>query len=469
MIYNNINDNKTICALATPPGISAISIIRLSGKDALHICEKIFRPINKKIKLSKVKSHTVHFGPIYDGSDLIDHVLVSVFKEPKSYTGENSVEISCHGSFYIQQKIIELLIDNGAIMAKPGEYTLRAFLNNKFDLSQAEAVADLIASDSKLSHDLALQQMKGNYSNKIKELRQKLINFASLIELELDFADEDVEFADRTKLLELLSDIKNEITYLIKSFSLGNVLKNGIPVTIIGKPNVGKSTLLNALLNEEKAITSKIPGTTRDIIEDTLIINGICFRFIDTAGLKKTTKNEIESIGIKKTYQKIEQAEIILYVFDICNTNLQELKKEINELKEKTTKKIIIIGNKIDKLVEIPIRQLPDKNFVELETIFISAKRKENINFITDSLLKSVNTKNITKDNVVVSNARHYEALSKTLKAIQNVETGINNNIYTELLDVDLRDALHYLGEITGQVTDNEILNNIFGKFCIGK
>jgi tRNA modification GTPase len=308
--------------------------------------------------------------------------------------------------------------------------------------------------------------MKGNYSNKIKKLRQKLINFASLIELELDFSDEDVEFADRTKLLDLLSHIKNEITYLIKSFSLGNVLKNGIPVTIIGKPNVGKSTLLNALLNEEKAITSKIPGTTRDIIEDTLIINNICFRFIDTAGLKKTTKNEIEKIGIKKTYQKIEQAEIILYVFDICNTNLQKLKKEINEIKEKTTKRIIIIGNKIDKLVELP-KQF--KNFVELETIFISAKRKENINLITDSLLKSVNTEDITKDNVVVSNARHYEALSKILKAIQNVETGINNNIYTELLDVDLRDALHYLGEITGQVTDNEILNNIFGKFCIGK
>ena len=469
-----LKDNDTICALATPPGSSAIALIRISGPDAFSICKKIFQPRKKDTDLSQVPSHTIHFGNIVYKSELIDEVLISVYKAPNSYTGEDSIEISCHGSEYIQQKMISALIDSGARMAKPGEFTLRAFMNGKFDLSQAEAVADLIAANSKASHDLALNQMRGGYSRKIKDLRQQLVHFASLIELELDFSEEDVEFADRKELFILLKKLKSEVGQLVESFSQGNVLKKGIPVAIIGKPNVGKSTLLNTILNEEKAIVTDIPGTTRDAIEDTIIIDGIAFRFVDTAGLRESS-DRIESIGIERTYEKIKQARIILFLFDVsedsCEDIIGDLKAFWQEMKENLTeeefesKKVIIIGNKIDNLVEAP-RHF--KEFVEMECIFISAKRKENISMISESLVKSVKAGDF-QDQAIVSNLRHYEALSKALRAIKNIQKGFKKNIPSDLIAIDIKEALHYLGEITGEVTTNEILDNIFRNFCIGK
>lgn len=458
-------NNDTICAPATANGYAAISIIRISGENAIEICKKIF--VSKNSNFTDFKSHRIYFGNIQNGNDIIDEVLVSIFKAPHSYTGENSVEISCHGSSYILQKILELLINKGARPAKPGEFTMRAFLNGKIDLSQAEAVADLISSNSKASHALALSQMRGGFSNIIKVLRQELVNFASLIELELDFGEEDVEFADRNALNILLSKLKSEIQKLINSFAMGNVIKHGIPVAIIGKPNVGKSTLLNSLLNEEKAIVSEIPGTTRDSIEDILNINGITFRFIDTAGLRQSD-DEIENIGIERTYQKISQASIILYVVDICKTSVKEIKASLNDFEqqiENKDKKFIIIANKTDLLFQTPqhIRDL-----LSLEIIFISAKRKENINLITDSLLKSVSI-NENSNNTVISNIRHYEALSKTLESISQIENGLNNNIPGDLIAIDLKTALLHLGEISGEVTNDEILGNIFANFCIGK
>lgn len=461
-----MDTTDTICALATPQGTGAIAVIRISGENAITICDKFFRHNNPSKKLSEQASHSLNYGVIVNNKSIIDDVVVSLFKAPKSYTGENSVEISCHGSVYIQQKIIELLIKNGIRMAKPGEFTLRGFLNNKFDLSQAEAVNDLILSNSRISHDIAIEQMRGGYSSKIMNLRHKLVKFASLLELELDFSEEDVKFADRSQLLDLLKDATKEIEILIKSFSYGNVIKKGIPITIIGKTNVGKSTLLNALLNEEKAIVSEIPGTTRDVIEDNINIGGMTFRFIDTAGLRKA-QDKIEDIGIEKTYEKIKLAAVILYVFDINKTSISEIKDIIEELKIKIkdkSKKIILIGNKTDELLEVP---KGFKDFVELETIFISAKRKENIHLIAESLLKSFQKKNI--GDVVVSNARHYEALSKALSAIKNILKGLKKDISVDLLDIDVREALHHLGEITGEITNDELLDNIFSNFCIGK
>jgi tRNA modification GTPase len=401
------------------------------------------------------------------GDDIVDEVLLSIFRAPNSYTAEDIVEISCHGSIYIQQQIIQLLVDNGARMAKPGEYTKRAFLNGKMDLSQAEAVADLISANSHSSHHLAIQQMRGGFSSKIKELRTRLLNFASLLELELDFSEEDVEFADRTQLLALLDTLEVEISRLVESFRVGNVLKNGIPVAIVGKTNVGKSTLLNALLNEERAIVSEIPGTTRDTIEDTLVLNGKMFRFIDTAGLRESD-DIIENIGIERTLQKLEQAAIVLYVFDLNEITLEELNETLCELAQQFNleeKKVILIGNKSDELVEIP------HHFVDLvdhETIFISAKRKENINLIIDSLLKTVEDPDNIPDTIVTS-ARHYEALSLAFKDILRVKDAFAENLPADLIAIDLRQALHHLGEITGEITSDEILGNIFGKFCVGK
>ena len=458
-------NNDTICALATAPGIAAISIIRVSGENAIDSCSKIFKSKNKNTL--EFKSHRIYFGYIQNETEIIDEVLMSIFKAPKSYTGENAVEISCHGSVYIQQKILELLISNGARIAKPGEFTMRAFLNGKLDLSQAEAVADLIASHSNTSHALALDQMRGGFSNIIKELRQQLLNFSSLIELELDFSEEDVEFADRKALNSLLSTLKIEIIKLINSFALGNVLKHGIPVAIIGKPNVGKSTLLNSILNEERAIVSDIPGTTRDTIEDTLNIKGVTFRFIDTAGLRESYE-EIETIGIERTYQKIEQASIILYVVDISETSVDEIIASLKDFEQhikNKTKRFIVIANKTDLLYQTPqhLREL-----LSLEVIFISAKRKENINLITDSLLKSVETEKAT-DNTMISNIRHYEALDKTLEAINQIEIAIENKIPSDLIAIELKTALFHLGEITGEITNDEVLGNIFKNFCIGK
>ncbi len=465
--------DDTICATATPPGSSAIAVIRISGKNAFKASEHLFRPRNKKTILSEVPTHTIHLGDIVSKSEIIDEVLVSVFKGSQSYTGEDSVEISCHGSEYIRQKIMEALIGEGLRLAQPGEFTMRAFLNGKFDLSQAEAVADLISAPSKTSHDLAINQMRGNFSSKIKELRQQLLDFASLIELELDFSEEDVEFANRDQLKELVKLLKVELEELIRSFSLGNVIRKGIPVAIVGEPNVGKSTLLNAILNEERAIVSEIPGTTRDTIEDTIVINGVSFRFIDTAGLRESS-DTIESIGIERTYEKINQAKIILYVFDVSESSMEEIETTLFDFREHINKmpnglagekKFILIANKTDLLVESP------KGFsslVEMDCIFVSAKRKENINLIVDMLSTLVEDAKAV-DNTLVSNTRHYEALLKSQQAVIDVENGFLSNISSDLIAIDIRKALHHLGEITGEITTEEMLGNIFSNFCIGK
>ena len=467
------DQKETICALATPPGISAISVIRVSGENAISACEGIFTPRGIKKKLSEVKSHTVHLGEIKNGTGVIDEVLLTVFRSPNSYTGEDSVEISSHGSPYIAQQIIELLVNCGIRTARPGEFTLRAFLNGKFDLSQAEAVADLIASHSKASHDLALDQMRGVFSNRIKNLRQQLVDFSSLIELELDFSEEDVEFADRKKLYNLLEALKTELTRLIRSFSFGQVIKQGIPVAIVGEPNVGKSTLLNAILNEDRAIVSEIPGTTRDTIEDTIVLNGVSFRFIDTAGLRESN-DEIETIGIERTYEKIDQAKVILFVFDVTQTTSAEVRETLKEFKQHIRKlpggkgkhkKFILVANKTDQLVESPDGF---RKMVEMECLFVSAKRKENINLILDHLSQYVESENIT-DATIVSNLRHYEALSKANEAVTNIEKALSEGVASDLVTTDIRQALYHLGEITGEITTDEILGNIFSKFCIGK
>ncbi|MCX6248214.1 MAG: tRNA uridine-5-carboxymethylaminomethyl(34) synthesis GTPase MnmE [Bacteroidetes bacterium] len=463
----HLTNNDTICAISTPPGLGAISVIRLSGPAAISTCKKIFLPREKELDLEQVASHTIHFGTIGDPDGILDEVLLSVFRAPHSYTGEDVIEISCHGSPYIQQKLIGLLLEHGLRLANPGEFTLRAFLNKKFDLSQAEAVADLIASHSKSSHDLALSQMRGGFSKKIKSLREKLVDFTSLIELELDFSEENVEFASRPELVKLLVELEDEIDLLIKSFTIGNVIKNGIPVTIIGKPNVGKSTLLNTILNEEKAIVSEIPGTTRDAIEDTIGIGEYRFRFIDTAGLRSSDE-PIEMMGIERTWEKIHEASIILYVFDATEDSYSDVMQAVSEFKELAedkTKKLILIGNKTDKLDKLPSGF---RDFVEVETIFASAKRKENIHLIADSLVASVKAENLS-GSPIVSNIRHLQALQNALATLKRVHNGLDSNLSPELLTSDLRNALHHLGEITGDITSEEILGNIFGRFCIGK
>ncbi len=468
MLSKSIGYNQdTIIAISTPPGSGAISIIRLSGIDSLKVCMEHFTPNNKTLTIRNIESRKQYLGYFTDGTLVIDEVLISFFKSPASYTSEDTVEISCHGSEFIQQRILEILINSGVRAAEPGEFTLRAFLNGRMDLSQAEGVADLIASQSASSHRIALNQMRGGISNKISKLRTKLIDFASLIELELDFSEEDVEFANRDQLAKLISDIKKELSSLINSFSVGNVIKQGIPVAIIGKPNVGKSTLLNAILNEEKAIVSHIPGTTRDAIEDTFIIDGYKFRFIDTAGLRKS-EDIVESMGIERTYKKIEQASIILYVCDISTITSKSVESVLSEFKQyiqDESKHFVFVANKIDKLSKIPSHL---KEIIALDTIFISAKRKENIQLLTDSLSKIVKNFNITND-VIISNARHYQAFVNANKAIMLVEEGFANNVPTDLIAIDIHQALHELGTITGEVTTDEILGNIFGKFCIGK
>jgi tRNA modification GTPase len=462
-----MDTNKMICALATVPGTAAIAVIRISGSGSIEKISSLFKPAKSNFNLSEANSHTIHYGDIIFDDELLDDVLVSVFRNPHSYTGEDSVEISCHGSPYIQQKLLENLINSGIRLARPGEFTMRAFLNGKMDLAQAEAVADLIASNSKTAHNLAIDQMRGGFSKRIGELRKELIGFASLIELELDFSEENVEFADRQQLLDLIRKIKTEIESLIQSFNFGNVLKAGIPVAIIGKPNVGKSTLLNTLLQEEKAIVSEIPGTTRDSIEDTIIIDGVAFRFIDTAGLRPT-EDTIETIGIERTLEKIKQARIILFVFDVATCTMDQIKEVIEEhrhLINDPSKRVILIGNKIDQLIEIP---KDFKDLLEMETIFVSAKRKENINLISDSLLKSVSREQI-EDNAIVSNTRHYEALSNSLDALNSVEEAMLQGISSDLVASDIRQALYHLGTITGQIVNDDILDHIFKNFCIGK
>jgi tRNA modification GTPase len=466
--FTSYNRNDTICALSTPSGIGAIAIVRLSGPEAISISSMFFKSRKINFSVDQFDTHSAHFGFFSTENEVIDEVVLTIFRNPHSYTGDDIIEISCHGSEYVQQRILEVLIDAGARMARAGEFTMRAFLNGKLDLSQAEAVADLISSRSKVAHDLALSQMRGGFSQKIKDMRSQLLDLASLLELELDFSEEDVEFADRDKLKKLMGGIIKEMTKLASSFSLGNVIKKGIPVAIIGKPNVGKSTLLNALLNEERAIVSEIPGTTRDTIEDTFTIHGITFRFIDTAGLRSHTTDTIETIGISRTYEKIKEASVILYLFDISTITvdeIDELKIEFRDHIDDPEKHFMLIGNKTDLMLETPqhITALFD-----LETIFISAKRKENINLITERLLKTVKSANIG-DQAIVSNVRHYHSITSTLNALNEAAKGIEYNIPTDLIATDIRSALHYLGEITGEVTTEDILGNIFGKFCIGK
>lgn len=459
----------TIVALATASGSGAIAIIRISGNDAITIASKVFVSVSGK-DIARQKTHTLHLGHIVDDNKIYDQVLLSLFKGTNSYTGENTVEISCHGSTYIQQQIIQLLLRKGCRMANAGEFTLRAFLNAKLDLSQAEAVADLIASDNEASHQIAMQQMRGGFSNEIAKLREELLNFASLIELELDFAEEDVEFADRSEFTELLQRIVFVLKRLIDSFAVGNVIKNGIPVAIVGEPNVGKSTLLNALLNEERAIVSDIAGTTRDTIEDELVISGIGFRFIDTAGIRET-QDVIESIGIKKTFEKIEQAQVVVYLVDgyqlVDKAELSRLKIEVEKVKNQfPLKPLVIIGNKADKLTDDDkaaiLSEIP-------ELLLISAKENIGVEELKDKLLSFVNTGALRNNETIVTNTRHYDSLLKALEEIQKVQFGLQSGIPADLMAIDIRQALYYFGEITGQVTNDELLGNIFANFCIGK
>lgn len=459
----------TIVALATPSGAGAIAIIRLSGPDAITVAAAHFKSVRNK-DLVKQKSHTIHLGHIIDGDKTYDEVLVSIFKNPHSYTGENVIEISCHGSPYIQQQIIQLFLRNGCRMADAGEFTLRAFLNGKLDLSQAEAVADLIASDNEASHQIAMQQMRGGFSSEIKKLREELLNFASLLELELDFAEEDVEFADRSQFKTLLNRIQEVLKRLIDSFAVGNVIKNGIPVAIVGEPNVGKSTLLNALLNEERAIVSDIAGTTRDTIEDEIAIGGIGFRFIDTAGIRET-KDVVESIGIQKTFEKIEQAQVVLFLVDglqiITDGAITALKLEIEKIKNKyPLKPLLILLNKSDKLTDSSKKTINE----QLTNInYISAKTGEGVNALKSKLLEFVNTGALRNNETIVTNTRHYDALLKSLEEIEKVQIGMEGGISGDLMAIDLKEALYHLGEITGQVSNDELLGNIFANFCIGK
>jgi len=453
--------NETIIALATPNGLGAISVIRISGKNSIITTDKLFKAKNKK-PLSKQKSHTVNLGHILKNGNELDEVLITLFKGPHSYTGEDTIEISCHGSTYIQQEIIDLFIDNGVRVANPGEFTLRAFINGKMDLNQAEAVADLIASENEGSHKLAMQQMKSGFSNDLKKLREELLHFTSMIELELDFSEEDVEFAERGEFKKLTNKIQSELKTLIDSFQSGNVLKNGISVAIAGKPNAGKSSLLNTLLNEDKAIVSDIPGTTRDSIEDSIIIDGIKFRFTDTAGLRET-KDEVESKGIEKTKEKISNAKILLYLFDINDININEIKSSLKTFKRDDLS-IILVRNKIDlkNKNQSLLKELNDRELIE-----ISATDSKSVSKLKKRLVNEVDILNPYTD-VIISNSRHYEALKKALKAIEEVNKGLKNNISGDLLSVDIRRSIEHLGEITGEITNDDVLGNIFANFCIG-
>lgn len=449
---------ETIIALATPPGVGAIGVIRLSGSKAIEVCNQVFHGKN----LTQQDSHTIHFGTIRDGDKILDEVLVSLFVAPSSFTKENVVEISTHGSQYIINSIIQLFIRKGVRSAKPGEFTQRAFLNGQFDLSQAEAVADLIASDSEMSHELALKQMRGGFSEKIKALRERLIHFASMVELELDFGEEDVEFADRSELTRLVKEIIGVISALIDSFTLGNVIKEGIPTVIAGKPNAGKSTLLNALLNEEKAIVTDIAGTTRDVIEDEINIEGVKFRFIDTAGLRETL-DKVEAIGVERSREKMKEASLLLYMIDLSATkNDDSLKSEIDEIK-KLDIPYLIIGNKMD---QVDIKQF---NNLDENLIFISAANKTNIDVLQNTLLEKVGLNNFKTGNTVVTNSRHYESLINTNDSLNKVINGIETGITNDFVAMDIRQSLHFLGEITGQITTDDLLETIFSKFCIGK
>jgi len=456
-----ITDHKdTIVAISTPPGIGAIAVIRLSGEKAIKITDEIF--VGKK--LTDVPSHTLHFGIIEKNGNKVDEVVVGIFRNPKSYTGEDIIEISCHGSPFIQQQILQLLISKGARLAKPGEFTMRAFLNGKMDLSQAEAVADLINAETLAAHDIALKQMRGGYSEELKKLRYELIHFGSMVELELDFSEEDVEFAERRHMQLLIGKINTILNGLINSFELGNVIKNGINTVIAGRPNAGKSTLLNALLNEERAIVSEIPGTTRDTIEEELNINGIVFRLIDTAGIREA-KDEIEKMGVAKTMEKIKTSTLLMYVFDVNTMRLSDVKNDLDSLIS-SGDKMLLVANKIDTPDGGKLRA----NFFELEPdAYISSLEKTNIEELKTSMYKKIVTEDLNIGNIIVTNARHLEALQKTRHSLDEVLNAINSELSGELTALHIRYALNALGEITGEITNDDLLDNIFRNFCIGK
>lgn len=450
-------NHDTIVALATAQGISAIAVIRLSGKDAIAITQKIFKAKN----LTEASSHTVHFGTLHHQERILDEVLVTVFKEPNSFTRENAVEISCHGSPVIIKEIIKALLQHGARLAEPGEFTKRAFLNGRFDLAQAEAVADLINAETDNARQAAMNQMRGGFSKEINHLREELIHFASLIELELDFGEEDVEFAKRDDLRNLIVKIQSYLSSLIHSFDQGNVIKNGVPTVLAGKPNAGKSTLLNVLLNEEKAIVSEIAGTTRDVIEDEMVLGGINFRFIDTAGLRET-QDVVEAMGVERTRDRMKKASVILYLFDLSATSLPEIEIETESLKSLGIP-FIKVGNKVDKASPELVEQLsPD-------FILISASNQKNIQQLKDKLLSYFQVTMVKSGDVLVTSLRHYQNLLQTHEALDRVLNGMHNAITGDFLAMDIRQSLHYLGEITGQITTDDLLENIFSKFCIGK
>lgn len=457
-----MTSSETICSISTPHGLGAIAIIRMSGPQSFDIAQRLF-----KFDFSDLKQNFNKYAELFENDELVDQVVVSKSVAPHSYTGEDMVEIDCHGSVFIQQKILSLLIEKGCRLAKPGEYTMRAFMNGKMDLPQAEAVGDLIDSQSETAHRLAVKQLKGAFSNKIKELRSQFVEFASLLELELDFSEEDVQFANRERLSALLSDLKTEVNRLIASFKTGNALKKGIPVAIIGKPNVGKSTLLNALLDDERAIVSNIPGTTRDTIEDLMNVDGVTFRFIDTAGIR-SSQDQIENYGIERTFKAVEKADIVLYMLDATTTSWEELKEEMRFLNaevDMTNKKLVLVANKIDNMAEIPSYFNANG---EWKILCVSAKHRVNIDAINHVLLDFVKHQQLT-DNTILTNLRHYDIFLKIRESIENIERGFANDIPTDLVAIDVREALNNLGMITGEIATDEILNMVFGKFCIGK
>nr|MBD3623467.1 tRNA uridine-5-carboxymethylaminomethyl(34) synthesis GTPase MnmE [Sunxiuqinia sp.] len=463
-------DQSTICAIASSPGVGAIAIIRLSGDEAIEIADKVFHsPVENKM-LANQKANTLHVGTISEGPEIIDEVVASLFRAPHSFTGEDVVEITCHGSSYIQQRLLELLLKSGARLARPGEFTQRAFLNGKMDLSQAEAVADLIASSNAANHKMALKQMRGGFSNEIKKLRDQLLHFIAMVELELDFGEEDVEFADRKQLIELTEKIERLLNKLAGSFKLGNVLKNGVPVAIVGETNVGKSTLLNAILNEEKAIVSDIHGTTRDVIEDVVNIDGTAFRFFDTAGIRETI-DQIETLGIERSYSKLEQAEIVLLVTDLSNP-IDLIRQRVELIRERIQdQKLIIVGNKADLGGNAKIKEMLDA-FILSENedlVFISAKQQQNLEALIELLKENANLQQAEGTDVIVSNIRHYEALTNAHRAVIRVIDGLEDGISGDFLAQDIRECLHYLGEITGEISNDEVLGHIFKNFCIGK
>ncbi len=463
-------DQSTICAISTSPGVGAIAVIRLSGSNSVNYADKVFQSPKKDKNLADQPANTIHFGQIIYNEAVIDEVVVAIFRAPHSFTGEDIVEISCHGSTFIQQKILEILVENGARLAMPGEFTQRAFLNGKMDLSQAEAVADVIASSNAAAHKLAINQMRGGFSKEIGDLREQLLHFTAMIELELDFAEEEVEFADRTQLRELTMKIEALLLKLKNSFQLGNAIKNGIPVAIIGETNVGKSTLLNALLNEDKAIVSDIHGTTRDVIEDVVNIHGTAIRFFDTAGIRET-KDQIENLGIERSYSKLDMATVVLLVIDLQNP-YSVVKQRIDKIRKRITQnqKLIIVANKIDSGLPDTIHETKNMILNDNEKlVFIAAKKKQNIEELIDLMIHSINMDAVNQDDVIVTNARHYEILKNAHEAIVRVLNGLDNGITGDFLAQDIRECLHYLAEITGEVGTEEVLGHIFKNFCIGK